>query len=97
MIFLKQSLTVAAYEGSRTALEQGAVLADVDATCQQILSDRRVQGAQLTVTPSNFDTLNPGDYIDVFISAPAEPNAVLPVNFFRGKTLSARVSMMKEF
>ncbi|MEO2047664.1 MAG: TadE/TadG family type IV pilus assembly protein [Pirellulales bacterium] len=47
MIFLKQSLTVTAYEGVRTVLQERAVAADVQKTCQQIFADRRVQGMSL--------------------------------------------------
>ena len=44
-LFLKQSLTVAAYEGVRTAIEKGSTTANVQTACDQILADRRIQGA----------------------------------------------------
>jgi hypothetical protein len=97
MIFLKQSLTVAAYEGVRIALEPAADAADVQAKCDGVLADRRVQGGQVVVTPANFDTLAPGEYIQVTVSAPAGRNSVIPGSFFRGRTLSASATMMKEF
>jgi hypothetical protein len=97
MIFLKQSLTVAAYEGVRTSLEHNAAAADVQATCDAVLRDRRVQGARVTIQPSNIGGLATGEYIVVTVSAPADRNSVIPVSFLRGKTLSASASMMKEF
>ncbi len=96
MIFLKQSLTVASYEGIRTALEERAVATDVRRTCQQVLIDRRVQGGLITVQPNAFETLPPGEFIAVTVSAPADLNSVMPGSFFRGKTLSATATMMKE-
>ncbi|MCA9229158.1 MAG: pilus assembly protein [Planctomycetales bacterium] len=96
MIFLKQSLTVAAYEGIRTSLEERAVEADVRAACQQVLTDRSVQGGTINVDPVNFERLAPGEYISVTITAPADPNSVIPGSFYRGKTLSATATMMKE-
>jgi Flp pilus assembly protein TadG len=97
MIFLKQSLTVAAYEGVRTALEQNAAATDVRRTSQQILTERRVQGATITINPSDFEALPVGEYVDVTVTAPADRNSVIPGNFFRGKTLTGKATMMKEF
>lgn len=96
MIFLKQSLSIAAYEGVRTALTENAQAADVHQSCQQILSDRRVQSAVVTITPSNFDSLPVGTYIEVSVTAPADDNSVIPGNFFRGRTLTGQATMMKE-
>jgi Flp pilus assembly protein TadG len=97
MIFLKQSLTVTAYEGVRTALEESAVGADVQSTCQQILADRQIQGGTVTINPTNFEALSPGEYIEVTVSAQADLNSVIRGSFFSGKTLTATATMMKEF
>lgn len=97
MIFLKQSLSVAAYEGVRTALGAKAEAADVRAACEGVLRDRRVQGAQVTIRPNNFAALTPGEYIEVNVSAPTDPNSTIPGSFLRGRTLSASAVMMKEF
>jgi hypothetical protein len=97
MIFLKQSLTVAAYEGARVSLQPSAVAADVQARCDGVLVDRRVQNGRVAVFPPNFETLEPGQYIRVTVSAPANRNSVIPGSFFRGRTLSASATMMKEF
>lgn len=96
MIFLKQSLTVAAYEGVRTALEDQAIARDVRRTGQQILTQRRVQGGAIAVNPSNIPAVPTGQYITVTVSAPADRNSVIPGSFFRGRTLTASATMMKE-
>ncbi|HEX5472420.1 MAG TPA: TadE family protein [Lacipirellulaceae bacterium] len=96
-IFLKQSLTVAAYEGVRTAIENGAKSSDVQSVCNQILADRRVKGTSITVNPSNIAALNPGDYVNVTVTAPCGPNSPVPPVFFRGRTLTTTASMMIEF
>jgi Flp pilus assembly protein TadG len=95
-VFLKQSLTVAAYEGVRVALEEGATVNNVRDTCNQVLADRRVQSASVRVRPSNIDALQPGEFVDITVSAPAAANSLVPANFFRGRTLSATASMMIE-
>lgn len=97
MIFLKQSLSIAAYEGVRTAIVPGVTKADVEAACDRILSSRHVNGSQVTIVPTNFDALVPGDFVDVVVSAPCNANSVVPNMFYRGRTLSASASMMIEF
>jgi Flp pilus assembly protein TadG len=96
-VFLKQSLTVAAYEGVRTAIVPSATSTSIQTTCNQILKDRRVQGGKVTVSPSNIASLNPGDYVDVTITAPCASNSVVPLSFYRGRNMTAKASMMIEF
>lgn len=96
MIFLKQSLTVASYEGMRTALEERAVSTDVLRTSQQVLTQRRVQGGTTTVNPADIPAVPAGQYITVTVTAPADSNSVIPGSFFRGQILSASATMMKE-
>jgi len=96
MIFLKQSLTIASYEGVRTALEDRAVSTDVLRTSQQILTQRRVRGGATTVSPANIPAVPTGQFITVTVTAPADSNSVIPGSFFRGQILSASATMMKE-
>jgi hypothetical protein len=95
MVFLKQSLAVAAYEGAHTALQPGASSDDVRAVCTQILRDRRVQNADIRITP-NLESTDEGQYLTVAISAPTRPNSVLPAPLLRGRTLTSSATMMKE-
>jgi len=97
MVFLKQSLSVAAYEGARAAIEKDATTAHVRAVCQQVLTDRNVQGGVVTITPTKFESLDRGEFVDVTVTAPCTSNTVVPIRFFRGRTLSATASMMVEF
>lgn len=96
MIFLKQSLAVAAYEGAHTAVKPEATAAEVETVCQAILADRRVRDAVVTVTPGNLPGMPVGEYIEVRITAPSENNNMLPLRFFRGKILDASAVVMKE-
>jgi Flp pilus assembly protein TadG len=95
-IFLKQSLTCAAYEGVRTAIEEGATTTRIQAAANQILADRKINGAKITLKPTSLSSLKPGDYIDITVSAPCASNSVVPTTFYRGRTLSATASMMIE-
>jgi Flp pilus assembly protein TadG len=95
-IFLKQALTVAAYEGARTALAERTISGSVQAAANQILTDRKIKGASVTLNPSNIANLQPGDFIDVTVSAPCNLNSAVPTTFYRGRTLQATASMMVE-
>jgi Flp pilus assembly protein TadG len=95
-LFLKQSLTASAYEGVRAAIKKGATTTSVQTACNQILTDRRVQASQVTLTPPSIASLKPGDFIDVTVSAPCNSNSPVPTTFFRGRTLTAKASMMIE-
>jgi len=97
MIFLKQSLTVAAYEGTRSALEQNAVPGHVRQAIRDVLDERGVSDGNITLNPPNFHIRPQGSYIEITVSAPADGNSILPVGFYRGRTLSATATMMKEF
>jgi hypothetical protein len=95
-VFLKQSLTVAAYEGVRTALMEGATAGNVQAACNQVLADRTIDGGTITVSPSDIASLKIGEYVNVTVSAPCDENSVVPANFYRGRRMSATASMMIE-
>lgn len=96
MIFVKQSLACAAYEGVRTGLQPNATAADIRRACLDLLSDRNVRGASVTVTPADPRRAREGEFIQVRVSAASAANAVTPLRFFRGRTLEATASMMKE-
>lgn len=97
MIFVKQALTVAAYEGGRVAIDSGTTEADVQTAVNQILTERRIQDGALSLQPGNLNAVNEGEFLTVTVTAPASSNSVIPVTFYRGRTLSATATMMKEF
>jgi len=96
MVFLKQTLSIAAYEGVRTAISTGATADDVEQVCDQVLLDRGVNGGTVSIVPNNVAGLTLGDLVDVTVSAPCDGNMVLPNMFYRDRTLSATASMMTE-
>jgi Flp pilus assembly protein TadG len=97
MVFLKQSLSIAAYEGARVALSQNATNADVQRVAQQVLTERRVNGGTVELQPAALTAIAPGEYLTVNVSAPAANNAVIPIRFYRGRAIAGSATMMKEF
>ena len=96
MIFVKQSLAVAAYEGAHAGVKFKATASEVRTTCEGILRDRRVKGATITVTPNDLRSLPLGEYFTIRVDAPSDSNGFLPLRFFRGTRLESSAVMMKE-
>lgn len=97
MIYLKQSLTIAAYEGARLANTQDATTADVESRCNQILNDRGVTGASVNVHPAEVLTVPQDTYFSVECTAPCDSNAVVTRMFFAVSTLSGRAEFLKKY
>jgi hypothetical protein len=96
-IFVRQSLAVAAYEAGHRALLPAATANDAINTANEILADRRVQGASITVTPNDLPGLAAGQLFTVRITAPAAANSLLMIGLLRQGQLEAEVVVMKEF
>lgn len=97
MIFLQQSLKIAAYEGARVALIPKSTTASVEKAANDILNVRRVKGFNVTITPSNFSSQAYGTLIRVDVSAPCNSNSPFVPFFYNAQTLTGSVEMMKEF
>lgn len=96
MIFLDHSLTIASYEGVRMGINYDATNTSVINRCNQIINEREVSGTQITINPSNVANINRGERLTVTVSAPCDSNAILPLWFYGGRTLSVSTTMVKE-
>lgn len=97
MIFLRQSLEIAAYESARAAIVPGSDDFDINLATTEILTARRIKNGTVTVTPANFQNAAYGSFIRVDVSAPCSSNSVFALRFYGSKTLTGTVEMMKEF
>ena len=95
MIYLKQSLEITAYEGARVALISGAQNNNVLAQCNQIIADRSIKNAAVSVSP-DIQSAAPGTIINVTVTAPCASNGLFSSMFFGNKALVGEVEMMKE-
>lgn len=95
MIFLRQSLHIAAYEGIRVAIKNDTTSADVRARCDQILGERDIDAGNIVITPGESADVSRGEPIAVQVSAPCVANSILPLQFFGGN-LQATATMIKE-
>ena len=96
-IFLKESLTVAAYEGARVGVRRRATFEAVQNRAQAILDARNIQNATITILPTDFDSLDALDPIRVTVSAPTAGNSLYIFDFMANRTVSAQVVMVREF
>ena len=97
MIFMKQTLHIAAYEAARVALVPKTTTAQVNYSANTILANRRVRDATISISPSSFGTAPVSTYIEVTVSAPSNSNFAIPCLFFHGRVLSGSCAMMKEY
>jgi hypothetical protein len=96
MIFLDHSLTIASYEGVRVAINYDATNASVLARCNQIISNREVQGATISISPANVAAVDRGTPIAITVTAPCNDNMIIPPWFYGGRTLTSTTTMVKE-
>ena len=97
MIYLKQSLSVAAYEGSRESVKAGASTAAVRAACNRIITARRINGATIDITPAGFESQPAQTWVTVRVSTLGGSNSVIAGWFYDTLTVDGQATMMKEF
>ena len=96
-IQLQHTLQLAVYEGARTAILPGATGPEIVAACHDVLDARDCAPATVTLTPSDPQAADVGDFIRVEVSIPAGHNALFTQRFLLGKQVTARAEAMKEY
>ena len=94
-IFLKQGLTIAAYESAKIATTVGYTVNDAITRGDAILEARGFTGAQVAIDP-NVAALTPGTQVTVTVTAPANANSISPQIAIAGNaSISAKVVMIR--
>jgi hypothetical protein len=96
MISLRQSCSVAAYAGARTALLDDASATDVRRASQLILLERRVKGGTIMVRPNDFQSLPPGESVEVIIEAPMDQSGWIAPRFSSATTMRSVATLGSE-
>ena len=96
MIKLKQSLTIAAYEGAIISTIPGATASDIQQASQQVLTDRGVNMGNVVVSPSNFQSQPSGTAVTVTANAMYSQNSVVLSGIFGTMNTQAKVVFMKD-
>lgn len=95
-IFLKQSLTSAAYEGIREAARIKSTAASSTSVTNNVLSARQVRGSNIVFTPNDPSTARRGDRISIEVSASISANSPIIGNVVKDRRLVIRSVMVKE-
>jgi hypothetical protein len=102
-IYLKESLTVCAYEGVRAGIHRRSTAEDVRERVLEMLEDRHItipggsSGQGLEIIPSDFSDLNALDPITVRLTAPTAGNSLYIFDSLVNRNVSASVTMVREF
>ena len=98
-MFLKESLTIAAYEGARLGIQKGGSDQEVRGRIQEILSSRKVvaEPDSITISSPGFDDANTLEHVTVNIRVDCGKNLPLTGAAFKGRSISAQVTLRKEF
>ncbi len=94
-IFLKQAVTIAAYEGARSATRPGG--ADVNATDRiaEVLTARSVSDYTVTITPTVTSLTPRGTEISVTVSADASNYTLNPLRLLQNRIMEKRITMVR--
>ena len=94
-VFLKQSLTVAAYEGARAATRAGGTTAQAQERIREVLVNRGIENETITITPAvNADTAR-GTTVRVTVAAPGSGVALNPLQLFQNRNVQQSVVMVR--
>ncbi len=96
-IFVKETLTVAAYEGARVGVKRKATRLNAYNQVVAVLEARGVVNYEVNITPSDFSTLDQLDLITINVQAPGAGNSFFIGQFLNGRWMSSTVRMVREF
>jgi Flp pilus assembly protein TadG len=95
-IFLKQAISVSAYEGARAGARSGGTEAEVRSRISEVLTSRGIDSQTVTITPS-LTGIARGTKVTVTVSVPpSELGTAIPLAFLRTKTFTRSVSMVRQ-
>lgn len=97
MLYLRQSIKIAAYECARLAIVPKVTSADVQDMCVVFLENRDVKEYSLTLNPADPKAIGYGDLLVVTVDANADANSIVGAWFYQGKVLTESVTIMGEY
>jgi hypothetical protein len=102
-IYLKESITICAFEGARVGVRRRGTAEEVRETVLAALADRQVTipgddaSLGITITPEDFSELEALDQITIQIVAPTAGNSLYIFDSFVNRNVSCSVTMVREF
>ena len=98
VLFLKEAITIAAYEGARVGIQRGGSNARVRSRVEDFLTSRRIRHTNQAVEFGELDFDNAGElqHVTTKVTVPCNGNTVIGW-FFTGRSVDASVTLRKEF
>lgn len=99
-IFLKESVTIAAYEGARVGVARGGTNQMVRQRIFQFLDERGIDyepATAVTISSPSFESADTLEHVTVTVTVRGANNLLVPAPFFADMSFSASVTMRKEF
>ena len=96
MLFLRQALVQASYEGVKAAVRLDSDNASVVEIANSVAAGRRIEGFSVETIPADVTLVPQGEFIRVRTSAPVNSNSFLSGTVFRNLTIDAEAVMVKE-
>ena len=96
MLFLRQTVVQASYEGIKTAVKPNGSASAATASATAVCNGRNLRDVRIVVSPNNIESLNRGEIIEITVSAPGDTNSVFPFGPFAGRDVTATAVMVKE-
>jgi Flp pilus assembly protein TadG len=100
MLFLKETVTMAAYEGARRGMGRDRTNEDATDRILEFLDERNVSFDESSVVSfgsPDFDTADTLDNVTVTVTVPCAGNLLVPSALFDDLTITASVTMRKEY
>lgn len=95
-IFLKQSLTIAAYEAAKIAAGPRGTKQAATTRCQEVMAVRDVDNFTITFSPNDLSAdTSRGQRIEVTVTVAADAASLGPLWIFNGKSLQKTVAMRR--
>ena len=95
LLFLKQTLVQASYEGAKVAIATGDS-DQVESVVDAVAASRNLTGVNVQFTPSDLTSVPAGETITITLTAPGDDNSLIPFGVFRNLTVEANASMIRE-
>jgi Flp pilus assembly protein TadG len=101
MVFLKQSMSIAAYEGARMATRPGATQAQADNRIREVLAARNVTSYSVTYssggTPITITPITPrGTMLTVTVASSNGGSQYGPLRMFTGRSMQCQTTMVRQ-
>ncbi|MDZ4851221.1 MAG: TadE family protein [Pirellulaceae bacterium] len=96
MMYLRQSMTIAAYEGVRSATKPGGSQALSDLRIQEMMTARGVTNYTVQYSPAVTTTLPRGTMVQVTVNSPSSNLSYAPFRLFSGTTISSSTTMVRQ-